>query len=717
MAPTVMATVAPPALAVNGCLQAHLDGRRVHNLQDLECLRTNAAAYLGETIYQTADIELNGWTTSINGWYGTFNGGGFRITDDDNPEPQAALFDYTSGPITINNVHRSGDVTTIDPDQSFAAFTGGFVAYASDTVTIKGSSMTGDVTATRGPAGGFVGNLDTGRADFAEVKIIGSSMIGDVMGNYLPTASAFPVGGLVGIAYGEVNISSSSRFGNTGGGSAAGGLVGATTNGNLNSSDVTITNSFNIGDVTAVGRDVTLYSGTANEVTIRTGATAAGLVANASNVRVTTSYSSGDVSLSYQSPRDPLLPPGGFNTAGGLVGWVGTLEVDQSYSSGEVTDRTTGIQYVRLGGFAGFVNEYAAITDSYSAADVLGESDASVRVSVLGSGLMYLTDLIAVGGFVGGNFDDVHSLTVIRSYVTGDVTIVDPLYVADVDETDPFYVGEFIGYRRFTTVSASNSFCLTGSSNCGIDDPNVAKSVSELKSTNFLTGQGWDFVDVWCVRAALNDGFPVLRAINFGPGNTNNCREPGPIVSVWRASLDPNGGACVDGAARGEPWNSAFIGYRYLPGPSDCTRSGYTFAGWASTTTPTKIRSFPLLIDPASNTRRYFVAENLDLIAVWTPTTNTPTTSAITDLVVFANFLCGPCTNAWLIYTSPPDTTNVNITIDDTPVTCNRSSIVFGLSVCELINLAPGAHTVTLTPTIGTTTGGRSTASTFTLRG
>ena len=182
---------------------------------------------------------------------------------------------------------------------------------------------------------------------------------------------------------------------------------------------------------------------------------------------------------------------------------------------------------------------------------------------------------------------------------------------------------------------------------------------------------------------------------------------PAPIVPFWRVKLDPNGGSCRDGSTRTDPWSSGFVGYRYLPGPSDCTKPGHSFAGWADTSTPTTVRTFPLLIDPASNTRRYFVAENLDLIAVWTPT---PTLEVITSLDVFANFLCRRCTTAWLIHI--PTSAPVSIALDSKPTSCARSATVFSLAICELTNLTPGTHTVVVTPADG-----KPMSTTFTLRG
>ena len=218
--------------------------------------------------------------------------------------------------------------------------------------------------------------------------------------------------------------------------------------------------------------------------------------------------------------------------------------------------------------------------------------------------------------------------------------------------------------------------------------------------------------------AMSSDGTRIAIGAPENDGNTANSDRghvrvhqlldltPAP-VPVWRVDLDPNGGTCHDGSTRNEPWVSVFVGYRYLPSATDCTRPGHVFAGWADAATPSVVRSFPLLSDPSDNERRYFIAENLDLIAVWTPV---PTPEAITNLQVFANFLCGPCTTVWLIH--EPVDVDVSITVDETNATCNQTGTVFGLTVCELTNLTPGNRTVTVTPMHG-----KPTSVTFTLRG
>jgi hypothetical protein len=218
-----------------------------------------------------------------------------------------------------------------------------------------------------------------------------------------------------------------------------------------------------------------------------------------------------------------------------------------------------------------------------------------------------------------------------------------------------------------------------------------------------------------------SDGNTIAIGAIFNDGNGNGSGHvriyappplapPPLIVPIWRATLDPNNGTCRDTTQRTQPWTTVFVAYRYLPGITDCTRNGHTFAGWASTTNPTTVLSLPTLNDPSDGQPRMFLATNADLIAVWNKQIN-----PITDLAVFANFLCGPCTNAWLLFTTPPDTTNFTVTINNTPTTCTQKGTFLGLSLCEITQLTPGSTTFAVTPLNDTTRGTTTTAS-ITLR-
>jgi YVTN family beta-propeller protein len=111
------------------------------------------------------------------------------------------------------------------------------------------------------------------------------------------------------------------------------------------------------------------------------------------------------------------------------------------------------------------------------------------------------------------------------------------------------------------------------------------------------------------------------------------------FAAASRVTMDPAGGVCVDDdVARREAWSSVFVGYRYLPGQSECTRSGYEFDGWANASSPTTVAALPMLTDPSDGKKRAFVAGNLDLVAVWTALPRAPSV-----FVALNGFFCTDC--------------------------------------------------------------------------
>ncbi len=117
------------------------------------------------------------------------------------------------------------------------------------------------------------------------------------------------------------------------------------------------------------------------------------------------------------------------------------------------------------------------------------------------------------------------------------------------------------------------------------------------------------------------------RHLAIGPSNCSAAiaqqQAPAPApapVPMGKVSMDPAGGECVDGTtSHSTEWTSVFVGYRYLPGEWDCARDGYEFDGWADVASPGIALRLPLLNDPTDGKKRWFVAANHSLVAVWTP--------------------------------------------------------------------------------------------------
>jgi len=634
LAVTVVVAPRPqPASASGAChLTEYRGGVQIWDLPDLLCLKVHWNDYDGTTIYQMNNIELDGWTSPIAYWFGTFDGGGFRIKDDVDPTPQVTLFTDPNGPISINNLHRRGDVTTEVTDPGLVPFTGGFIGNSRHTVTITSSSMTGSVIATRGQVGGFIGGVDTESP--VAVEITGSSMNGSVTGDYELADNSYPVGGFVGSAYGAVIITGSSKFGPTSGGGPVGGFVASTLRNSENRGDVTISRSYNTGYVTSAR----LPSSNVSVV--------GGFVGNSSDsVTITNSYNTGDVFDLDETE---------YSWLGGLVASLaGSVTISQSYNTGNLISLSSSV-YKYMGGLIGVSFLDVSISDSYSSGVIDGGSASSFNLA---------------GGFVGfAQNAEGSSTSITRSYSLGDVSNVSP-------DPGPYQqAGEFTGYDNLVESAIENSFCVDTATNCGADNPSVAKTATELKSTEFLSGQNWNFRTVWCIRDSLNDGFPVLRTIDFGPGDTG-CRPRRSPSALQSITLDPAGGTCGDHTSA---WTQTFRRSFTLPTANDCQRDGYAFVGWTRDPSLTKPENL------LTNT----VTRSGTLTAVWGAL---PAAPARVDVI--ANFLCARnCTSAivvWPTSTSPTD--KVQITIDNSEAVCSFSGQVFGLDWCWVTGLAAGA--------------------------
>ena len=98
------------------------------------------------------------------------------------------------------------------------------------------------------------------------------------------------------------------------------------------------------------------------------------------------------------------------------------------------------------------------------------------------------------------------------------------------------------------------------------------------------------------------------------------------------------------------------------------------------------------------------------------PATTAARPKDVKDLFVFANFFCGPCTNAWILFTRPADTTDFAVFIDGRRTTCAQKGYFFDLALCELTGLTPGKPTAFSVVPVNGSVAGRTAATTMTLR-
>ncbi|XGI84730.1 GLUG motif-containing protein (plasmid) [Halorutilales archaeon Cl-col2-1] len=297
---------------------------------------------------------------------GTFDGSNHTITGlyIDRSRDSAdgtGLFGRTgSGALLQNLSLADADVNNPDIYNNI----GGLVGRNSGTV--KGSSVSGDISGTAFKNGGLVGYNDGGTVKFSNTtaNVSGSEDVGGLVGfnrgtvnssyaaGNLSSPNANKLGGLVGSNDGTVKMSSVT--GNVSGNSQVGGLVGSNT-GTVASSNATGTVS---GDGSTIGGLVGYNDGTV-ERSYATGSVSSsdihvgGLVGN--NVgTVKRSYATGSVSSSTDH-------------VGGLIGYdLGT--VAQAYATGNVSGDS------EVGGLVGWHDE-GTVSDGYWDVNTTNQSD------------------------------------------------------------------------------------------------------------------------------------------------------------------------------------------------------------------------------------------------------------------------------------------------------------------------------------------------------
>jgi LPXTG-motif cell wall-anchored protein len=214
----------------------------------------------------------------------------------------------------------------------------------------------------------------------------------------------------------------------------------------------------------------------------------------------------------------------------------------------------------------------------------------------------------------------------------------DPVDIA-FDSSGQMYVANLANntvkrYAAGWTTGASSLASITtgGPISMAFDSDGNLHVISFLNDTIEKFTAGW--ADGALSVATLSIPNSTLTGVTFDSGNQMYVSDytsdavkrfaatPAPstsfVVPIRKVTIDPNGGTCLDTVPHTEVWDSWFALYRYIPGAADCTRTGHTFAGWARSTTPTVAAELPLLTDPSDGIFRYFIAEDADLIAIWT---------------------------------------------------------------------------------------------------
>ena len=708
---------------------------------------------IGTVDYQGGAVSINNATVSatvtgqsnhVGGMVGaaeelTVVGSSFRGGVSISPPTTSARLGGLAGFAT--NATISATTVVADFDQPQTDKVGGFIGEVYGQVTVSASTYTGDIRAVQ-KAGGLIGSAGGVSITGSEASgaIEGGPYLGGLVGivdmslgnqTVIATSSfdgsldgSSQVGGLVGSALnGPSTITGSIVESNIDAtGSGAGGLIGSSaTIGNFPLYTVAVSNSSFTGDASGtffVGGLVGFVSGLFHSQSNRAqgtiiadsggpGSGSGGLVGRAGQVSVSASAFTGTVSGQWMT--------GGL--VGALVPWPELTEdstISESYARATVQGTDTAQEFwYGAGGLIGYLRSTTtsavAINHSFFNGSVSG---SRISGGLLGSSVPILTDFPP-----GSQFSAVR---ITKSYAVGSFS--GPAMAT---------ISAFVGLEA--TVSAiTNSFCIDALL-CPINNTTTSAT---LKSQSAMEAVGWNFNTTWCFSPGKNDDYPLLRNVTSGPPSNTPCWvyiPPPPVPptqsspppaggpSPVRSSLDPGGGSCrVGGVNYSGVWNTTSLGFGYLPGPSDCARSGYQFKGWARSSAPTVVIDLPLIVDPSDGVARYFSADSGDLVAVWVAdsTAGTPTTPVVPNdpvslrpaaFVAFGNFFCTRCTSLWLVWPAPDAAMGVKETVSDS---AGRRICSVGIEsigdwhVCFIKGLTPGRkYTYTLRFEQGTTTG------------
>ncbi|WP_176256934.1 filamentous hemagglutinin N-terminal domain-containing protein [Derxia lacustris] len=278
----------------------------------------------------------------------------------------ATLLAQNSG--LVSNAHASGEASGKLSAAGLVLRSDGFIADSSADVTVSGSDTVGGLVGSQGPYTSIVGSHATGSVTLTTNTSGGSA------------------GGLVGSSIGNITDSYATGAVTATGGDTPiafiGGLVGYGSSTSLvrtwASGAVTVTNGYNVGGL--IGADDTGWD-TPDYKT-----------------RIESSYSTGPVTI-YWNLTSTI-----GNNAGGLVGKNSEVPISDSYSTSNVTVLSKyAFDYV--GGLVGN-NAFGTITGSHASGNVYASGNAGW-----------------VGGFAGNNAGGNISNSSASGNVTGDSTV------------------------------------------------------------------------------------------------------------------------------------------------------------------------------------------------------------------------------------------------------------------------------------------------------
>jgi hypothetical protein len=280
-------------------------------------------------------------------------------------------------PFTFQGVSKTaGNITG---GGSVGGVVGRLVFTVASPVTINGATVEVGVTSTGEGAGGLVGNAGSGGA----LLISGSTVTG-------PLDGASDLGGFVGVRSGTLTIQNSTVSSDVRStADRVGGLIGShsgatpTLTGN-NLSDIVVQGVDHVGGWIGAATGFSIQGWRPTGVSLEASGTGAGgLVGLATDMAITASYSTLDVSganavgglvgvLAGNSTLTESYVSGavsGTRDVGGLVGEVAGGTVEDTYADGPVTGNSG------VGGLVGLLKTAGQIKTSYAAGAVTGGAD------------------------------------------------------------------------------------------------------------------------------------------------------------------------------------------------------------------------------------------------------------------------------------------------------------------------------------------------------
>ena len=527
---------------------------------------TTSSTYRSSYYIQTANINLSAhywdpignYNTTFHYFSGSYDGGGYTI----------------SGIFTISTERYQG---------LFGVF-----AYGTSRVIQRVNITNSDISGTR-EVGGIIAYIFRSR-----LRIYNCSVNSNISNNH----PRYATGGIVGVVEDySLEIENCSFSGSVSGIDNAGGIIGYFYGG----AGGTVRNCNNSGEI-IVNADY------------NTGICAGGIVGECENVVISGCWNSGEVK--------------GADRMGGISGKGGSIV--NCYNIADIDGSTSISEICRIGGIVGEIeNSDDYLFNCYNTGNligyivggIVGDNYATVRNCYNFGQLSTFENGGSLGGIVGWS----HSI-VANCYNTGEIIgggrINDSIggivallssgaiyncYNAGAVSGRSGQVGGIAGEDR---VSNSIYNCYYGI-NCtnqsvsGNDSDRTGYTLTESNakslswyttSSNWNSSYPWDFNYIWQISSGVNDGYPTLR-----------------MLTPYFITYDSNGGS-------GSMGNSIKIyNINITLRANSFTRTGYTFQGWATSSSGSVVYS-----DGAT----YSTNADITLYAVWRANTYTITYNA-----------------------------------------------------------------------------------------